>query len=124
MRVQSYAFGEFELQPHERRLLRSGSPVPLPPRAFDVLLVLLEHAGSLVTKDELMRRVWRDAVVEEANLGVTVCAVRRAIGHELVATIPKYGYRFSERVEVRAGVPREVIIGSEITEHTEILIKR
>ena len=97
--LPAYRFGAFELDVAERRLLRDGSPVAIPPRAFDVLVILVEHRGSLVTKEELMRRVWTGTVVEDANLSVTVSAVRRAIGRELIATVPKYGYRFTGRVE-------------------------
>src|SRR5687767_14175633 len=89
-----YRFGAFRLQPAERRLLRNETPVSLPPRAFDVLVFLVEHAGSLVTKDELLAAIWRDTAVEEANLCVAISAIRRAIGHDAVLTVPKYGYRF------------------------------
>ena len=67
----AYRFGPFQLDVGERRLLRTGTPIVVTPRAFDVLAVMVERAGSLVTKDELMRRVWAGCSVEDANLGVT-----------------------------------------------------
>jgi Tol biopolymer transport system component/DNA-binding winged helix-turn-helix (wHTH) protein len=99
-----YRFGRFRLLVDERLLLCDDHPVALPPRAFDVLVVLVEHAGSLVTRGDLLSRVWAGAVVEEANLGVAVSALRRAIGHEHIETVPKYGYRFRASVE-RLDVP-------------------
>jgi hypothetical protein len=58
----------FRVEPGERRLLRDGTPIPLTPKAFDLLLVLVESPGRLLEKDTLMKRVWQDAFVEEANL--------------------------------------------------------
>jgi DNA-binding winged helix-turn-helix (wHTH) protein len=93
--MATYRFDEFLLQPDERRLLRNGVTVSLPPRAFDVLVFLVEHAGSLVAKNEILGGVWRDTAVEEANLCVAISAIRRVIGHDAVVTVPKYGYRFA-----------------------------
>jgi len=98
-----FAFGPFQIDPVERRLTRDGTPVPLTPKAFDLLLVLVEQSGHLVTKDALLQRVWPDVVVEEANLAVHISAVRRALGErngdgQYIETIPKQGYRFREPV--------------------------
>jgi len=106
-----FAFGLFQIDAAERRLTRDGTPVPLTPKAFDLLLVLVEQSGHLVTKDALMQRVWPDVVVEEANLAVHISAVRRALGDRngdgpYIETIPKQGYRFREpvsRVVARTG---------------------
>lgn len=103
--VQAYRFAHFELQPHERRLLAHGEAVPLGARAFDLLLVLVARAGSLVTKHELLDAVWPGLVVEEANLSVQVSSLRKALGGELIATIPGRGYRFTGQVEVIAAAP-------------------
>jgi len=65
---QIYEFGRFRIDPEERLLLRDGKPVPLTPKAFDTLVLLVENHGHLMKKDELMRRVWPDAFVEEVNL--------------------------------------------------------
>jgi non-specific serine/threonine protein kinase len=92
---QRYRFGAFELQLDERRLLRNGEPVALQPRAFDLLAVLVERAGHLVTKDELLDRVWPKMVVEEAVLHVQVSALRKVLGSEAIATVSGQGYRFA-----------------------------
>lgn len=92
-------FGRFELQPHERRLLVDGEPVLLGGRALDVLTLLAEHAGSLVTKNELLDRVWPGLVVEEHNIVTQVSGLRKVLGGDLIATIPGRGYRFTARVE-------------------------
>lgn len=94
-----YRFGDFELQPHERRLLAGGQPLAIGPRAFDVLVVLAERSGHLVTKDELLARVWPRAVVEENNLQSQVSALRRILGQTMIETVPGHGYRLAVRVE-------------------------
>ena len=94
-----YRFGHFELQPTERRLLVDGQPVVAGPRAFDLLVVLVERHGHLVTKDELLERVWHKLVVEENNLQVQVSALRKILGQEAIETIPGCGYRFTLGLE-------------------------
>src|SRR6267378_566784 len=94
-RSSSYRFGTFELQPNERRLLAGGEPVVLGPRAFDLLIALVERPGQLVTKEELLDCVWPKLVVEENNLQVQVSALRKILGQEAIATIPGRGYRFT-----------------------------
>lgn len=94
-----YAFGPFLLDTRERRLLRDGVAVPLTLKAFDLLQVLVQNQGHLVSKDELMRRVWPDAVVEENNLTVTISALRKALDEgptdrQYIETVPRRGYRF------------------------------
>ena len=71
-----YDFGPFRLEPAERLLLRDGQPVPLPPKAYDLLVTLVAHAGHLVTKEDLLREVWPGTFVEEANLSYTVSLVQ------------------------------------------------
>lgn len=97
--VGNLRFGRFELQPHERRLLVDGEPVLLGGRALDVLTLLAERAGSLVTKNELLDRVWPGLVVEEHNIVTQVSGLRKVLGGDLIATIPGRGYRFTARVE-------------------------
>jgi DNA-binding winged helix-turn-helix (wHTH) protein/TolB-like protein/Tfp pilus assembly protein PilF len=94
-----YRFGPFLLDTGERRLLRDGQPVPLTLKAFDLLQVLVENQGHLLHKEELMRRVWPDAVVEESNLTVTMAAIRKALDEgptdrRYIETVPRRGYRF------------------------------
>ena len=94
-----YAFGPFLLDTRERRLLRDGQPVPLTIKAFDLLEVLAKNDGRLLRKEELLRLVWPDAVVEENNLTVTISALRKALGEgptdrQYIETVPRRGYRF------------------------------
>jgi predicted ATPase/DNA-binding winged helix-turn-helix (wHTH) protein len=88
-------FGRFELQVHERRLLVAGAPVALSPRAFDLLVALVERAGHLVTKDELLERVWRNVVVEENTLRAQVSGLRKILGSDAFTTVSGRGYRFT-----------------------------
>jgi predicted ATPase len=93
--TSAYRFGSFELQPNQRRLLMEGRPMELGHRAFDVLLALIERAGQLVTKDELLAEVWPGVVVEENNLQVQVSALRKILGPSAIATTAGRGYRFT-----------------------------
>jgi len=106
-RKHFYQFEPFRLDVSERRLLCDGEVVPLTLKAFDLLLVLVENGGHILEKDELMKRVWPDTVVEEANLSHYVFTLRKALGESrdegrYIETIPKRGYRFVASVtEVR-----------------------
>jgi len=96
---RSYIFGEFHLEVDERRLLRNGEPIAVPPKVFDTLVLLVENSGHLVTKDEFMRRLWPDTFVGEDTLAQNISLLRRVLGGETeaqdyVATVPKRGYRF------------------------------
>ena len=102
-----YVFGPFRLIPAERRLLRDDTPIELTPKAFDTLVVLVRHAGQLVTKDALMDAVWPDTVVEENYLSVNISKIRTALGEtardaQYIETVVKHGYRFRGEVAVRA----------------------
>ncbi len=103
---QVFEFEEFVLDPRTRRLTRAGQPVTLAPKAFDVLQVLVEAAGRVVTKQQLLERVWPDVFVEEANLPQNISLVRKALGegrqdHRLIVTLPGTGYRFAGAVATR-----------------------
>jgi len=98
-KTPSYHFGPFRLDPLARRLTRDGEGVPLTPRAFDTLVVLVERRGGVVTKDELLRAVWQDTFVEENNLNQAISALRRALhddgnGNRFIETVPRKGYAF------------------------------
>ena len=98
-----YEFGPFVLDPGERLLRHGVARMELPPRAFDTLLVLVEHNGRLLEKDSLMRTVWGDTVVEENNLTQVVYLLRKALregedGARYIETVPKRGYRFVAQV--------------------------
>src|ERR1700694_2936321 len=93
-------FGRFRILLRQRQLLAAGVPIALGTRAFDLLLVLLEADGSLVTKNELMSRVWPGIVVAEENLKVQISALRKALGEDrdFIRTEVGRGYRFTAAV--------------------------
>ncbi len=98
-----YQFGEFLIDVEEGGLWRQGERVPLTPKAFDVLAVLVEQPGRVVSKDELLQKVWPDTFVEESNLAYNVFALRKALGDtaggaRYIETFPKRGYRFTAPV--------------------------
>jgi DNA-binding winged helix-turn-helix (wHTH) protein/TolB-like protein/Flp pilus assembly protein TadD len=98
-----YEFGPFRLIPAERQLLRDTEPVALPPKAFDTLLMLVEQSGHIVKKDDLIRRVWPDAFIEENNLNQCVSLLRKALaggndGEQYIETVRGFGYRFTADV--------------------------
>jgi len=95
-----YHFGEFVLDPARRTLSRAGSPVALTPKAFDVLLYLVQNPNRLVTKEELLQAVWRDTIVEEGNLTQYISHLRKALGDHsedtrLIVTIARKGYKLT-----------------------------
>ena len=100
-----YEFGPFRIDVAERLLSREGQNVPLTPKAFDTLLVLVENRGHLLEKDELMQKLWPDTFVEEANLTNNISQLRKALGddssgHRYIETVPKRGYRFGASVRM------------------------
>jgi len=94
----NYRFGPFELQPDKRKLQKDGEAIALRPRAFDLLVALVDRAGHLATKDELLDRVWPKMVVEEAALHVQVSALRKVLGSDAITTVSGRGYQFTLRV--------------------------
>src|SRR5256885_1450920 len=89
-----YEFGPFRLDTADRLLLRDGEAVPLTPKAFEMLLVLVEYSGRVLGKEELMKRVWPDSFVEEANLSHHVFTLRKALGedksgNQYIQTVPR-----------------------------------
>ena len=105
----SVAFGRFRVLPHRRELLAEGRPVKLGGRAFDVLIALLEGRGSVVSREELIRRVWPNRVVEEKNLHAQISALRTVLGaeRELIRTVPGQGYQFTGEIRMLSGNPDE-----------------
>jgi Tol biopolymer transport system component/DNA-binding winged helix-turn-helix (wHTH) protein len=114
-----YEFGHFRLDAAERLLLRDGETVPLTPKAFDLLHALVEGHGRLLEKEELLKKVWPDTFVEEANLASNISQLRKALGdgengQRFIETAPKRGYRFvasvnkveDERAETTIQKPR------------------
>ena len=124
-----YEFGEFRLDAEKRLLWRADETVPLMPKAFEVLLVLVHRHGEVVTKDELMMSVWRDTVVEENSLNVQVSALRKAFGerpheHRFIVTVPGVGYEFVAEVrEVYANAKEveEKAVSQTDPPHLEIM---
>jgi DNA-binding winged helix-turn-helix (wHTH) protein/tetratricopeptide (TPR) repeat protein len=105
-----YRFGQFVLDPARRTLSRADSPVSLTPKAFDVLLFLVQNPSRLVTKEELLQAVWGDTFVEEGNLTQYISHLRKALGDNsedtrLIVTIARKGYQFTARVTVVAAEP-------------------
>src|SRR4029434_2711006 len=108
-----YEFGPCRVDALRRILLREDNQVRLPAKAFEILLVLLEEKGRLVEKDELMQRVWPDAVVEENNLTVNMSALRKSLTespseHRYVVTVPGRGYQFVADVRNQGGEEKEL----------------
>jgi DNA-binding winged helix-turn-helix (wHTH) protein/tetratricopeptide (TPR) repeat protein len=98
-----YEFGPFRLERAERLLTRGGAPVPLTPKAFEVLLTLVERSGHVVSKEALLARVWPDRYVEESNVTQLVFVLRKLLGPDgdgrhYIETVPTRGYRFNGRV--------------------------
>jgi TolB-like protein/DNA-binding winged helix-turn-helix (wHTH) protein/Tfp pilus assembly protein PilF len=102
-----YRFDEFEVDPSKRAFLRSGTPVLISPKAFEVLLHLVANPGRVVTKEELLHAVWPDSFVEESNLAQHVSWLRKALVDKsnYIVTVPGRGYQFTAQVrtEVPAG---------------------
>jgi DNA-binding winged helix-turn-helix (wHTH) protein/Tfp pilus assembly protein PilF len=101
-----FEFGDFVLAPKERLLLYEGKPIPLTAKSFDLLVTLVRRSGHLVSKDDLLRSVWPDTVVEEVNLTVNVSALRKALDRgctrgEFIQTVQTHGYRFVAPVKTR-----------------------
>ena len=94
-----YEFGPFRLDAEEHLLLRDGEPVPLEPKVFDTLVLLIRNSGHLLEKDELMDKVWPDAEVEEGSLTRNISTLRRVLGDgenglRYIETVSRRGYRF------------------------------
>jgi len=122
-----YEFGPFRLDPAERLLLRHNQTIPLAPKAFETLLLLVENSGHLLTKDELMKRLWPETFVEEVNLAQNISAIRRALegkngGEQYIETVPKGGYRFT--AETRKIVREPPKIAAQGTEPFAVPVSR
>src|SRR5271169_2432968 len=114
-RKQFYEFGPFRIDPDKRVLLRDDQPVPLQPKAFETLLVLVQNSGTVVLKNDLMKTLWPDSFVEESNLTQHIFVLRKSLGetageNRYIATIPGRGYRFAEKVRL-------------VPEHEEIVVE-
>jgi DNA-binding winged helix-turn-helix (wHTH) protein/tetratricopeptide (TPR) repeat protein len=113
---QFYEFGPYRIDPDHRRLTRETKPIPLQPKAFDILLVLVQNSEKVVPKDDLMKAVWPGTFVEESNLAQNVSVLRKTLGdavgeNRYIVTVPGRGYRFAGKVQVVDG--DEIVTGEE-----------
>src|SRR3984885_13563481 len=121
-----YEFGPFRVDPGRETLRKAGVAVPLTPKTFQILLVLVRHGQEIVTKDDLMKSVWPDTFVEEANLSRNIFMLRKALGetaqdHRYIVTIPGRGYRLTENVRLVPG--EEFAIDAERHSRVQIEVK-
>jgi DNA-binding winged helix-turn-helix (wHTH) protein/TolB-like protein len=106
LKKKHFQFGQFRLYPTEQLLLREETAIPLAPKTFDILLILVKNSGHLVTREDLMSAVWPDSFVEETNLTVNISLLRKALGdmadgRPYIETVPRKGYRFNAEVQDR-----------------------
>src|ERR1700727_1324733 len=118
-----YEFGPFRVDPEKETLLRAGEIVPLTPKTFQILLVLVRHNREVVTKDDLMRTVWPDTFVEEANLSRNIFMLRKALGDNsqdrFIVTVPGRGYRLAEDVHLIPGQELSVVAAT----HSKVAVQ-
>jgi TolB-like protein/DNA-binding winged helix-turn-helix (wHTH) protein len=124
-----YEFGPYRVDGVKRLLLRDGQPVPVTSKVFDTLLVLIQRSGQVLQKDELMKALWPDTIVEENNLTQQISMLRKALGeragdHRYVVTVPGRGYSFVASVREVWGnrpepVPEEQRPGSQVSSNAE-----
>ena len=132
-KARCFKFKNFTLDLEKRVLLRGGEPVPLTPKAFDTLALLVRRSGHVVGKDELLEEIWADAFVEESTIAQNVFTLRRALGqnhaeNQFIETVPKHGYRFIADVKAvdgatngkpdigRQRAAHDVIVGEKISD--------
>ena len=109
----TYQFGPFRLSVSDRQLFRGETPIPLTPKVFETLVVLVEEAGRLVQKDEFLSRIWPDTVVEEVGLAHNISQLRHVLGDgrddpRFIQTVPKRGYRFVAPITIVPTAPHDL----------------
>jgi eukaryotic-like serine/threonine-protein kinase len=120
-----YEFGPFRVDPEKETLLREGEPVALTPKTFQILLVLIRHNEEVVTKDDLMKAVWPDSFVEEANLSRNISMLRKALGetaqdHRYIVTVPGRGYRLVENVHLIPDQEVNIVAATHSIVHVDV----
>src|SRR5262245_17903733 len=120
--AEIYRFGRFSVDTREQQLTRDGSPISITPKVFDTLVTFLRHPGRLLTKDDLLREIWPDTAVEEANLTVNVSTLRRLLTVKgqppCIETVPRRGYRFVLPVDVETDGDRRPTVARSQTPAT------
>jgi eukaryotic-like serine/threonine-protein kinase len=122
-----YEFGPFRVDPNKRLLLRENQPVAITPKAFETLLILVRHSREVVSKDDLMKELWPDAFVEEANLSQNIFMLRKALGdtpedRRYIVTLPGRGYRFAGEVCTVTPDAGDLVIASRT--RSQIVLER
>ena len=117
-----YEFGAFRVDPERQLLLRDEQHIPVTPKVFETLLILVRRSGEVVTKDELMRELWPDSFVEESNLSQNIFMLRKALGDTAddrrhIVTIPGRGYRFAADVRTMQPEDGAIVIASHTRSH-------
>jgi DNA-binding winged helix-turn-helix (wHTH) protein/Tfp pilus assembly protein PilF len=120
-----YEFGPFRVDSEKEILLRAGDPIPLTPKTFQILLILVRHSKEVVTKDDLMKAVWPDTFVEEANLSRNIFMLRKALGespqdHRYILTVPGRGYRLAENVRLVPEHELDIVAVSHATVKVQV----
>lgn len=124
-RQNFYSFENFEIDQTKRLLLKNGEAVALNPKAFDLLLALVEKRGEILSKDELLDTVWKNQFVEENNLTVHISALRKALGerkneNRFLVTVPGKGYKFVGALQAPDHQEKEIIIESRTISRIDI----
>jgi Tol biopolymer transport system component/DNA-binding winged helix-turn-helix (wHTH) protein len=122
-----YVFGRFRFDPEERLLVHDGEPVPLAPKVAQTLLLLVQNAGHLLEKEDLLKRIWPDAFVEEGSLNKNIFLLRRVLserdrGREYIETVPKRGYRFvvtvNQVLDAKSGPLPQLVDAASLNRNT------
>jgi eukaryotic-like serine/threonine-protein kinase len=121
-----YEFGPFRVDPDKQVLLRGEQPIPITPKAFEMLLVLVRRSREVITKDELLKTVWPDAFVEEGNLSQNIFLLRKALGdtgdqRQYILTLPGRGYRFAAQVRTVTDTGEALV--AQMSSRTEIVVE-
>ena len=100
----SFRFGEFDLYPSERQLMRAAQSVALTPKVFDALMLFVRNAERLVRREQLIDELWPDTHVTDANLTNVIMSLRKLLGRDAIQTVSKFGYRFCLPVLSEPGI--------------------
>src|SRR5271170_2090167 len=121
-----YEFGPFRVDPEKQALLRDDHPVAISPKVFETLLILVRYSREVVSKDDLMKALWPDAFVEEANLSQNIFMLRKALGdtpedRRYIMTLPGRGYRFTAEVRTTTQDGNDLVVQSR--SHSQLVVE-